>query len=700
MGYRTDTSLVLKDLMVLFLCSGFIVLGGPTAVVASEASLGQEYWRDSNETSLPPGERWITPRLSRMLVLSISGFEQGLDRVPLERLGQRQDGVTITLPRPDGSFERFSCLNSPLMEPELAVRYPGIRTFRGQGIDDPAATLRCDCTPAGFHAMILSPRDSWFIDPCLRDNRELYQSYFRRDLQPRSPFTCLVDQETLPQLWTPDSGKLGNAKGTPTGAILRIYRIAIAATGEYTTFHGGTVSQALAAIVTSLNRIVGVYELEVAVRMVLVANNDQIIYTNAATDPYSNLDVFTMLGQNQTTLDAVIGAANYDIGHAFCTYPYGGVANIGAPCRAGIKARGVTGLAAPTGESFDIDYVAHEMGHQFGANHSFNGTTSTCGNGRYAPTAWEPGSASTLMSYAGLCGAEDLQPHSDANFHVGNFDEIVYYTNSGSGSTCGTKPSTGNTPPTVDAGQSYTIPASTPFILTGSASDPDGDSLTGSWEEMDLGAAAPPNTDNGNRPIFRSFRPTASFSRIFPKLSDVLHDVATFGESMAVTTRTMTFRFTARDNRSGGGGVDYDTTTVNVTSAAGPFRITYPTTAVTWQGLENRTVTWNVANTDASPVSSTTVDIWLSLDGGVTFPHLLAAAVLNDGAESIIVPQASTSQGRIKVQGTNNIFCDISKGAITIVPLTDVPTLSPLALLMLVGCCGATLAGCSRKRNR
>ena len=642
-----------------------MIVGGLSGGNLLAASPAERIWTHVPVSSLDPSaDRLITPLRFESVRLNRATMDGELSRAPHESAEDADArALVVPLPTPEGGFANFKVVASPIMEPGLAARYPQIQTFRGQGIDDPSATVRLDQTPHGFHAMVMSSAGSYFIDPFSRGDVDTHIVYSRSDLvDPHSAvFSCGVSS---------DHGG-GNSEGAIesfelSGASLRTYRLVVAATGEYTTYHGGTVIDGMAAIVTAINRVNQIYEREVAIRMVLVANNDLVVYANGATDPYSNNNGFSMLGQNQSNLDAVIGSANYDMGHVFSTGG-GGVANLRAVCNNSYKAQGVTGLPSPVGDPFYVDYVAHEMGHQWGANHTFNGNSGGCGGGNRNPsTAYEPGSGSTIMAYAGLCSSHNIQNFSDDYFHGASFSEIVSYSTAGVGNSCAVETATGNSPPVVEAGDGFTIPVSTPFALCGSAVDPDGDVMTYGWEEFDLGPAGHPDTPSGNAPIFRSFDPANSSERLFPKASDLVNNVQTKGEILPSYARNLNFRLTVRDNLSGGGGVGYDTTSLVVSDAGGPFVVTAPDSAVTWTGGTTQVVTWDAAGTDLAPISCDSVDIALSLDGGWSFPMTLLSDTPNDGSQAVMMPDIQSNTSRVRVSCHGNVFFDISNANFTL----------------------------------
>lgn len=571
--------------------------------------------------------------------LDVKAFKAALEKAPLEK--PFAIPATIELPLPDGGSAKFKVLESPILSPDLAAKIP-IKTYIIQGIDDPHATGRIDFGTYGFHGAIFSPQGDVIIDPIRSSNVREYVSFYRRDhIVPRWQFACWTDTSAVP----PDFGGIQT-----TGPTLKTYRLALNTTTEYTAARGGLAS-AQAGATTSVNRVTGVYEKDTAIRLNLVSLT---CWTGA--DPYTNNDGVAMLNQNQTRCNAVPGSANYDIGHVFSTGG-GGVAFL-ACVGTSNKAKGVTGLPSPVGDAFDIDYVAHEMGHQYGGRHSFNGTTGACGGGnRDSLSAYEPGSGSTIMGYAGICGAEDLQSNSDAYFHTRNIDEMVTWRNNAASG--GTSSNTGNSAPTVNAGADTSIPLSTPFKLTATASDPNGDPLTYCWEQFNLGTASP-TTNNTTRPLFRSFNAVTTPTRFFPRLVDVLNNVSPTWEILPNVARSMTFRCTVRDNRTGGGGVETDAVVLTVTGAA--MAVTAPNTNVEWIAGSTQTVTWAVGG--SAPLSAN-VNIRLSTDGGNSYgtggTTLLAANVPNDGSQAITVPNiASTTTCRLFVESANGVFFDVS----------------------------------------
>jgi hypothetical protein len=390
------------------------------------------------------------------------------------------DNAQISLPLPDGQLIKLILTESFLMAPELAAKYPDIKTFKVQGVDRPDVTGTIGINTLGFHGMLFTENgERIFIDRREKEGRVYYLSYHAKAYRPteKKAFSCGTKNN---QLINNFSTSRSNQTLQRTGTSKRTYRIAIGATGEYTTFFGGTKAGALSAMTTTLARVNEMYERDLSVTMTLVANNDDVIYTDASTDPFTNDNSSTLIDESQTEIDTTIGSANYDIGHTFSTGA-GGLAGLGVVCNDTGKASGVTGISNPQTDVFDIDYVAHEIGHQFSGNHMFNGEAGNCAGGnRNASTAFEPGSGSTIQSYAGICGSDDLQSNTDAMFHSKSIEEMgAFIDNSSTGGSCGTAFATGNNQPSADAGSDYTIPASTPFELIGSGSDTDSsDTLT------------------------------------------------------------------------------------------------------------------------------------------------------------------------------------------------------------------------------
>lgn len=618
----------------------------------------------------------------RLYTLSLADFTGSVSSAPLWReqsLGTY--GLPIELPNPEGRMIQYRIASFSVMEPALQAQFPMIQCYTGQGVD--GSVLKLDITPHGVHAMVSGLDRTYFIDPYLTGNTEWYQVYDKAAFipgpgKPVGEHTPL-GSDGLPidlDEWT---GGTSNKLATPNGAQRKQYRIAIAASREYTNFHGGTIVLALAAINTSLNRVNSVYERDFAIRMILVANNNLIIYTNSNPGPYTDQsNAGVTINQNQTNINSVIGAVNYDIGHIFTTGA-GGLAGLSVVCNNSNKARGVTGIASPVGDPFDIDYVAHEIGHQFGGTHTFNGSAGSCSGNITNSTAYEPGSGTTIMAYAGICAPQDLQNNSDAHFHGGSYEQMLTFI-TGGGSSCAANIATSNTPPTVDAGVTYFIPRNTPFTLTGLASDANTtDTLTYCWESIDLGPQGPPDNANATTaPIFRSFPPTVSPSRTFPKWSDILNNTQTTGEILPNVARTLRFLLSVRDNRPAGGGTNNDTVSIQVTSSAA-FQVTAPNTAVTWTVFSTQNITWNRASTHIAPIGCDTVRILMSLNGGLSWPIVLSDGTPNDGSHTVTIPNNPSNTCRIMVMGKGNIFFDVSNVDFTI----PVPTIPDFALSLL-----------------
>ncbi len=628
--------------ITIFFCA---IIG--TSIVAQSSNV----WKNATlSTSTKKSEPRIPVEKFRFLELDHAQLKTSLQKINTNRYS------SIELPMPDGSFQQFEIKASPIVEERLLAKYPFLQTYSGTAVDNPSIHIRLDFTKKGFHAFIKGEKEMIFIDPYQNEDEQHYMSYYAKYVANNEHFTCHA-QHDLIDSHHHDLGSNDRFSMTTIGDQLRTFRIAIAATGEYTTFHGGTITGALSAIVTSLNRINLLFETEIATRLILIGDNDEIIYTNAATDPYNNNSLNDIILQNQTNIDNVIGSANYEIGHVFGTKG-GGLAGVGAVCT-NSKSWGVTGLSSPEGDVFDIVYAAHEIGHQLNAPHTFNNCN---GNGGGA-TAYEPGSGTTIMAYAGLCGAQNVQFDTDYFFHSGSYSRII-----NAGNSCANFEPTGNTPPSVSSlnPTGINIPISTPFELEGSGSDADGDALVYTWDQMDIGPVSPLGSPSGNAPLFKFIPPTDSPKRVFPNIEDLLDNTSSSSEVLPTYSRSMNFRLTARDNRAGGGGVSFDDYNLGVTAAAGPFEVLSPNTNITWTVGQTETIIWDVANTNQSPVNCSQVDILLSIDGGYTYPITLAEAVPNLGSATITVPNVTGASNRIKIKGVGNIFFDLSNTNFTI----------------------------------
>ncbi len=649
-------------------------------------------WNRISDIPQGLGTRYITPERAVLYQADFGMLKAQLQNAPMENTGH---GMTFLLPRPDGTFEAYEVWKYHIMEEGLRNQFPEIGTYLGRSLDVPSRLVRIDHTYQGFHARVIGTGGTWHIDPVIHLNTEYYQTYFKEDIINNKPFECGTHETELPK-------ELTNTTKTilQNGTQFKTYRLALAATGEYTIFHGGTVALAQSAQVTSMNRVNGVYERDFSVRMNIIANNNLIIYTNPATDPYSNGNPSTMLTENQSNITTVIGGANYDIGHVFGTNS-GGIASLGSVCSNTNKARGVTGSSAPINDPFDIDYVAHEMGHQFGGSHTFNSPLGSCTNNRSGTNAYEPGSGITIMAYAGICGADNLAPNSIDIFHARSYDQIRTFITTGAGNNCDVATNTGNAVPLVDAGPSiYHIPLSTPFRMTAVGSDANpGDQLTYCWEQYDVDQAnavsLASNPTSGTHPLFMSFLPDTNPTRVFPRMQTIVNNQNDNREKLPYYGRRLRFRVAIRDNRPNGGAVSLDSTTIWAVAGTGPFLVTQPNAFLTWQSGTTQTVTWNVAGSTAAPINCQTVNIKLSTDGGFNYPITIASGVPNNGSASITVPDLGANPVttcRIMVEAADNIFFDISNANFTISPA---PVVAPVAAFSIGGgsevCAGGTV---------
>ena len=536
------------------------------------------------------------------------------------------------------------------MHPDLQAKYPEIKSYIGYGIDSPSAYLRFSLSPyKGLSGIVLGKDEAIIFEPNPIINNQI-TVLKKHSNSKNNEFECTTLNTSLTKTLK-SSLNLKDADDS----IKRTYKLALSVTGEYASYHGGTLALVNAALVSTISNINAVFENDFNVSLQLVATNDAVIYLNAGTDPYSGFSNYN--SELQTTLDTEILEANYDIGHLLSAIGFDGNAGcIGCVCTNGLKGSGYTSSDNPDGINFDIDLVAHEIGHQFGANHTW-----THDGDEGEDVQVEPGSGSTIMGYAGITGSTNIQLHSDTYFHAISIEQVTTYIKS---TSCASITNTGNTTPTVNAGGDLTLPIGTAFKLSGTGSDADGDTITFCWEQINEDNAATiypnPNSSNSNSILFRSYPPTINNTRFFPNLSDLKFGVnASQWEKIPNTNRTADFRLTARDNKASGGNNTHDDMQVIFDTSYGPFEIiSQNTPGILWTSGTNETITWTVNNTDAL-TGATNVNILLSTDGGTTY-NTIVNNIPNNGSYSLTVPNTPAPYCRILIEPTNNNFFAIN----------------------------------------
>ena len=626
----------------------------------------QNRWSKLDKTQHNVSLAYDIPNTYKVFELDEQALLNDLQNTPDWRVvSAKQSQVIISIPDENGNPTRFSISEASNMVPDLQAAYPNIRAYVGQGIDNPSATLRLSYAPTeGFEGMILNNSTKTLFFAKGENNK--YALYQR------------TTNENLLHCTTPEIQTINTPSTTARDAnsgVLNIFRLAMTCNGEYGTWAGGTVNTVLAKFNATMTRVNGVYEKELAIHMNMI-NNTNLIYFNASTDPYTGLDN----AQIQSNITAVAGEANYDIGHLVGQGGSGGNAGcIGCVCVNNQKGSGYTSKTVPEGDSFDIDYVAHEMGHQFGGNHTW---TSVSSNGTSIPynenagASLEPGSGSTIMAYAGITGSNaagistDVQGNSDAYFHFYSIQQITNYIAT---TSCQTTQTLTQATPTANAGADYTIPKNTPFVLTGSGTS-DG-TTTYCWEENDLGGYSQettlPTPTSTAGPSFRSFTPTTSPKRYFPQFESVFNGathngaIGTKWDLLNTVGRTYKFKLTVRDNIAGGGQNASDASNVTVNGSAGPFAVTSQNTAETWATGETKTISWNVAGTTANGINTANVAIYLVDNTGNTLATLLATTP-NDGSASITVPNVTSSTAKVMVKAIGNVFYALNSAVLGI----------------------------------
>ncbi len=605
------------------------------AVAGFSSLWSQQLFRAASKSPVPQAKEWMHPKSRVLFHFDEQKFS-----------AKKKDLLKIDLPDPDGHMQRFLCRENELLPRSLKNKYD----FNSWDIRNPktGATGKMDWTARGLRVQIYHTGGNYYLEPLLKDGTKNWvQVFSEKDLASRHGFHCHNQHSKLEE-------RANKSSDGTFGRNRRIFDLAIAATGEYTKFYGGTVQDGLSGVVTTVNRANQIFEREMATTFRLVADNDLIVFTDPDTDPFTNGNLNQMLSENQETVNQIIGSANYDVGHVFGTVG-GGLARVNSICGSFTKARAATALSFPQGDVFNVDYFCHELGHQFGATHTFNNCSGSWGG----LTAFEPGSGSSIMSYAGICGSTNVQMASNRFFHVGSIEQMA---NTGTG--CAVIQNPGNEAPQcfILTPDGLTLPINTPFYLEGKGEDEENEALIYSWDQMDVSALEPYGEPNQNGPLFRHLAADSSGAlRFFPSLKNIV-----FGgspdEVLPDRDRQVNFNFTARDQHPGGGALDFKSIRLNFTDQAGPFQLLHPTeNGLSFEEGNLMEVRWDVAETDQAPVDCQLVNILLSVDGGFTYPFTLQELTPNDGVAMVALPLAQSPSCRIMVQAADNAFFNVSE---------------------------------------
>lgn len=634
------------------------------------AQSSAQFWKDIQPTavtSATAAKNYLPTASGRTLSLDVDALQSYLKAAPMEFTAAAP--LELQLPNPDGSMTTFGIYEIRIMAEGLAAAFPNIKTYAGVQEDKESVFTRITTGPLGFHATIYNGTKTEIIESIAVGETAKYMSYHLADAADDGPVSCGQEakaEELIDELSEHASIHV-ETKSFSTPVSLRTYRLAVSTTVEYSLQNGNTPTSVLNAVTSVVNQVNGIFEKDNAIRFELIDNTDEAFYFNSGgQDPFTNGEAGVMILENPPVLNSTFGADAYDIGHVFGTAQGAGVvglASLGVVCTDD-KGRGVSNVLGP---NFFFT-VTHEIGHQFNATHTFN----FCDGDNESPgTGYEPGGGTTIMAYAGACMANSVANSNDPYFHNNSMERILAFSTGLTGSSCANEIATSNNTPeaSIPLDPGFLIPISTPFELTGEATDTEMDVLSYCWEQYDLGPPSPLGSPNptGTPPLFRSYPPTDTPTRIFPRIQTIVGNSSDINEVLPTTSRDLTFRFTVRDCNAEAGGYGYDEIKFGSTTAAGPFLVSAPNDGTeSWTVGDYKEVTWDVAGTDGPQVDCQFVNIYLSIDGGFTYPITLLANTKNDGSAFVVVPDEVTNNARIKVKSANNVFFDISNNNFSI----------------------------------